>query len=430
MAMKTGGCCLALFFFVLPLHGQGSPLQWPVPPPGPPRETVFPRILMSAGELARTLEEAAGRTVPVDLRGEAAYAAGHVPGAVPAGNGSMITGGEATLVLYGEDREEIARQLWLLRRAGVSEVRILDGGIAAWQAAGGKMERGLPHPPPARLRQPSGNLEATVDAGEVARVYGRPGFELLDVRDARGWDRWQTPPTFAAGHIPYAFPFDPRALLPEGGGWPDPAALRRRLGEIGPRPGDPVRLEDTFLLYGEDERDPRASLAWLLLTLAGLEARVLPGGYAEWTAGGGRPVVRVISAADLAARLRAENPGLVRDAACPSLILLDLREERDFKLDHLPGARSLPFLYFPDRFEKTVAGEWPGADRATTPLVFYCYGIDCVRSRKASAEAARLGFRNILWFRGGVREWRDAGYPFFSSRPPTSSPSPSPYPSQ
>lgn len=426
MAMKTGGCWIALFFFVLPLHGQGSPLQWPVPPPGPPRETVLPRILMSAGELARALEEDAGRTVPVDVRGEAAYAAGRLPGAVPAGSGSGMTAGkEETLVLYGEDREEIARQFWLFRRAGCSEVRILDGGLAAWQAAGGKIERGPAHPsdhPANKLLKPHGDLTA----GEVAQAYGRPGFELLDVRDARGWDQWQTPPTFAAGHIPYALPFDPRALLPEGGGWPDPAKLRRRLGEIGPRPGDPVRLEDTFLVYGEDARDPRASLAWLLLTLAGLDARVLPGGYAEWTAGGGRPVVRVVSAADLAARLQAENPGLARDASSRGLILLDLREERDFTLDHLPGARSLPFLYFPDRFEKTVAGGWPGADRATTPLVFYCYGIDCVRSRKASAEAARRGFRNVLWFRGGVREWRDAGYRFFSSRPATSSPSPVP----
>jgi thiosulfate/3-mercaptopyruvate sulfurtransferase len=133
--------------------------------------------------------------------------------------------------------------------------------------------------------------------------------------------------------------------------------------------------------------------------------------------------VKVIPAAEVAARLRRENPGLTADRPPRDLILFDLREPRDFAIGHLPGALSLPFLHFPETFEKAVAAGWPGADRARISLVLYCYGTDCVRSRKAGAQAARLGFRDVLWFRGGVQEWREAGYPLLDSPLPTSSPS-------
>jgi rhodanese-related sulfurtransferase len=199
--------------------------------------------------------------------------------------------------------------------------------------------------------------------------------------------------------------------------WPQPSEIRRRLATFGPRPGDPVHLDSTFVLYGDGPDDPRLGLGYLLLTLAGLDARVFPGGWKEWTAGGSRPVVRVVSAAELASRLRRGNPGLSADRPPRDLILLDLREPRDFAIGHLPGALSLPFLHFSADFERTVDAVWPGADRGDIPLVLYCYGIDCVRSRKAGAQAARKGFRDLLWFRGGVQEWREAGYPLLDSPP-------------
>jgi rhodanese-related sulfurtransferase len=195
--------------------------------------------------------------------------------------------------------------------------------------------------------------------------------------------------------------------------------VRRRLASFGPRPGDPVSLESTFVLYANDADDPRLGLGYLLFTLAGLDVRVFPGGWQEWRAEAARPVVRVISAAELAGRLRRGGPGLAADRPPRDLILLDLREPRDFAIGHLPGALSLPFVHFPADFEKTVEAGWPGADRASIPLVLYCYGTDCVRSRKAGAQAARKGFRDLLWFRGGIREWRDAGYPLFDSPLPT-----------
>lgn len=292
---------------------------------------------------------------------------------------------------------------------------------ALWLYQESPLQWPIPQPP---QREPaSGTATAgTVDAGWITATFGQPGTVLLDVRDARGWDRWETPPTFAAGHIPHALPFDPRAFLAKDGSPRDPAEIRRRLGTLGPRPNDPVSLDSTFVLYADDASDPRLSLGQRLLASAGLDARVYPGGWREWTAGGARPTVRIISAKDLAGLLKREDPRMAGDRPASGLILLDLREARDFVIGHLPGASSLPFSLFAATFEKRVEEGWPGPDRRRLPLVLYCYGPECIRSREAGAQAARLGFLDVLWFRGGVQEWRAAGYPLLDSPLPDSQP--------
>ena len=273
-----------------------------------------------------------------------------------------------------------------------------------------------PLPKPRREPAPDSATAAagTVDADWITASFGQPGTVLLDVRDARGWDRWEAPPLFAAGHIPHALPFDPRTFLSKDGNLPDPSETRRRLGTLGPRHNDPVSLDSTFVLYADGASDPRLSLGRRLLASAGLDVRVFPGGWREWTAGGSRPTVRIVSATDLAALLKREDPS--------RLILLDLREARDFAIGHLPGASSLPFALFAETFEKRVAEGWPGAGRIRLPLVLYCYGPECIRSREAGAQAARLGFRDVVWFRGGVQEWLAAGYPLLDSPLPTAAP--------
>jgi rhodanese-related sulfurtransferase len=119
----------------------------------------------------------------------------------------------------------------------------------------------------------------------------------------------------------------------------------------------------------------------------------------------------VLSAREVAGLLARQNPGLKRDEPPRGLALLDLREAGDFVIGHLPGARNFPFRPDSAGLETSIRQGWPGADPTTLPLVLYCYGVECVRSRKAGAMAARSGFRHVLWFRGGIREWRKAGYP-------------------
>lgn len=55
---------------------------------------------------------------------------------------------DTTVVLYGRDTTAAARAAVLLLYAGVEDVRLLDGGLAAWQAAGYSLTTRVYHPCP------------------------------------------------------------------------------------------------------------------------------------------------------------------------------------------------------------------------------------------------------------------------------------------
>ena len=81
---------------------------------------------------------------------------------------------------------------------------------------------------------------------------------------------------------------------------------------------------------------------------------------------------------------------------------------------------------------QTVAGAWwlRGAgfsttsnDRLATKLeeltlgnrdravVFFCQGVECWASYNAALRASLIGYRNVYWYRGGLRAWKDARLP-------------------
>lgn len=45
------------------------------------------------------------------------------------------------------------------------------------------------------------------------------------------------------------------------------------------------------------------------------------------------------------------------------------------------------------------------------PLVLYCQSRECWMSYNAALRAINLGYRNVLWYRGGIEAWQAAGQP-------------------
>jgi rhodanese-related sulfurtransferase len=82
--------------------------------------------------------------------------------------------------------------------------------------------------------------------------------------------------------------------------------------------------------------------------------------------------------------------------------LIDVREESEYAKDHLPGAVHLGKGVIERDIEQRIPDT--GAE-----VVLYCGGG--FRSALAADNLQKMGYTNVISMDGGVRGWRDKGYP-------------------
>jgi rhodanese-related sulfurtransferase len=83
-------------------------------------------------------------------------------------------------------------------------------------------------------------------------------------------------------------------------------------------------------------------------------------------------------------------------------LLVDVREESEYAKDHLPGAVHLG----KGILERDVESRAPDPN---TPMVLYCGGG--FRSALAADNLQKMGYTGVLSMDGGIREWREKGFP-------------------
>lgn len=245
--------------------------------------------------------------------GDAAYAAGHIPGAQRADlatdmAGPIIPGVTGrrpfpdpadfarTLAAWGiDDTTQVvaydaegglmaASRLWLmLRWLGHDAVAVLDGGLPAWLAMGGAMTADVPAPAPRAFtarRRP----ELLVEVDEVDAARTRPDTCVFDSRGAEGYHGGGVYHDPVRGHIAGAGLAD-RAETMDG---------QHRL-----RPVDELRDHYRALLGPVDPADVifycgsgvTAAQNVLAMTHAGLPGpRMYVGSWSEWITDPSRPV--------------------------------------------------------------------------------------------------------------------------------------------
>ena len=91
------------------------------------------------------------------------------------------------------------------------------------------------------------------------------------------------------------------------------------------------------------------------------------------------------------------------------VVFIDVRSPRLHSRRHIPGAVHLDLK---DTFDEESLAMVAKKDQQ---LVIYCSGIKCSRSSTASAEAVSWGYTKVHYLRGGIVDWRNAGYPVESS---------------
>ncbi len=90
-------------------------------------------------------------------------------------------------------------------------------------------------------------------------------------------------------------------------------------------------------------------------------------------------------------------------------IFIDVRNQRLYDRLRIPGAYHLDLKYGYD--EESLAA----VANKDEPVIIYCSGVKCSRSYRASEMAVSWGYKKVYYFRGGIVDWRDAGYPVESS---------------
>lgn len=266
--------------------------------------------LLRAEQLAAEIED----VVVLDVRwalstantpaGRADYDAGHVPGAFfvdldtelagPAGDGGRhplpapevvqalvrragITEHSRVVVLDARESYAAARAWWVLRWAGVPDVRVLDGGHAAWVAAGLPVSTEAPADRHGDMVVRPGSLP-TLDA-EAAAALAHEGL-LLDVRAPERYAGETEPIDPVAGHVPGAVNSPTAAWLTADGTFRGDLAehwAAVRAGHDGP----------VGVYCGSG-----VTAAHHLLALAelGVDATLYPGSWSEWIRDPARPV--------------------------------------------------------------------------------------------------------------------------------------------
>jgi thiosulfate/3-mercaptopyruvate sulfurtransferase len=234
------------------------------------------------------------------------YAQGHVPGAAfidldrdlsappgPGGRHPLPSPADFVAAMrragVSRDRPVVAydaatslpasRAWWLLRHYGHPDVRVLDGGLAAWVAAGGRLEIGERTPASGDFVGEAGAM--TVLDADAAAALARAGV-LLDARAPERFRGDVEPMDPVGGHIPGARNLPMAAQLEPTGRFRDPAELRdgfaaagvRSAVEVGAYCGSGITAAHTVLA----------------LELAGLQGALYPGSWSEWVTDPERPV--------------------------------------------------------------------------------------------------------------------------------------------
>ncbi|MBI5160015.1 MAG: sulfurtransferase [Micrococcales bacterium] len=268
--------------------------------------------LVAPGELSATLAE--GAVVVLDVRwrldrpdGRPEYLVAHLPGAVYvsldaelAAHGLPATEGRHplpdiadlqaaarrwgirpgdTVVAYDDlGGMSAARAWWLLRHAGLEDVRVLDGGLAAWREAGLPLEAGEVVPEPGDVTLEYGAMPVLdADAAAELAVTG----VLLDARAGERYRGEVEPVDPRAGHIPGAVSLPTAGNLRPDGRMRSPDELRRRAAEAG------IDAGAVGVYCGSGVTAAHEVLA---LEVAGVRAALYPGSWSAWSNDPARPV--------------------------------------------------------------------------------------------------------------------------------------------
>ena len=236
-----------------------------------------------------------------DGSGQAAHAAGHIPGAVhldwrtelidqsDAGDSLLLAGPEqvatalaaagvtdgTTVVIYDDTVSLFAaRTWWSLRVYGFESARILDGGYPAWLEEDRQVSKAVVAPPAGRFT-PRTQPRMRLMTADVRALLGSPDVTLIDARAPAEY-RGLEGSTRRLGHIPGA------ANVPVGA-MTQPGSQHFRSGtELRDMLHKANVARGRRMVCYDGSGVAAAKLAFALTLLGHDDIAVYDGGWAEW----------------------------------------------------------------------------------------------------------------------------------------------------
>ncbi len=198
--------------------------------------------------------------------------------------GALGAGPGCQVVAYDQGPGAYAARLWwLMRWIGFRDVAVLDGGIAAWRAAGLPLETTV-RTPRARALTATPDMRAVVTSDELAELRLRPGNLLVDARGAERFAGRNETIDPVAGHGPGARSFPFTTNLGDDGRFLPAEVLRQRFETL-------LGSQPPSALIAMCGSGVTACHNLLALEHAGLGgARLHAGSWSEWIRDPRRPV--------------------------------------------------------------------------------------------------------------------------------------------
>ncbi len=201
--------------------------------------------------------------------------------------GQLGIAADDILVVYdGAGLFSAPRVAWNLRVMGAQSVRVLDGGMPAWQRAKAAMESGTPKIPVSTRFEVSQRHGVTADRLDVTRHLDEGTAVVVDVRPAARFSGQLEEPRAGvrSGHMPGAINVPFTDLLVSGALAPDDQ-LHKRFSQAG------ISADD--LVVTSCGSGVTAAIALLALDCIGHEHHALyDGSWSEW---GSRSDTAVVS---------------------------------------------------------------------------------------------------------------------------------------
>ena len=176
-----------------------------------------------------------------------------------------------------------SRAWWILRWAGLENVRVLTGGLAAWEADGNETAFGPGNlPRPGTIAVSEGNMP--VASLDDVRTWSERGI-LVDAREPSRFEGRSERVDLQAGHIPGAVNLAVRSLQNADGSFLPVEQLRERFASVGIEDGRNVAVYSGSGLH--------SSLFIQAMEEAGITGAALyVGGWSQWAGDPSLPIVR------------------------------------------------------------------------------------------------------------------------------------------